>query len=160
MQNGTYEQGRNIMKRLLCFTASLLLGGIMFAHAADTPTVTFEMLKGGKQLFEDNCIECHDLTWPLQKVADREGWDKILTMMANTGANLGKEERQMVLEYLVAKSTFQANCRACHDEQTAKDKGVAYDEYQKMVKRCADQKPGMLTEQEVKNVSGYLTLGK
>jgi mono/diheme cytochrome c family protein len=147
------------MEKAVMLAIAFLLTGLLSAQAAEQTPVSFEELQQGKQLFEENCIECHDLTWPKQKVTDRAGWEETLTKMAGKGARMGQEERQMVIEYLLAKSTFQANCRACHDEKKAMGKNVSPAEYEKMVRRCADQKPGMLTEQEVKNVSGYLILG-
>ena len=88
------------MKDILLVTV-FLFSGFLVAHAADDGPMTFEMLKKGKDIVEENCIDCHELDWPMKKITDRAGWEKILTMMANTGAVLDEEDRRLVLEYLL-----------------------------------------------------------
>ena len=102
------------MKKIIVLVVGVLWAGLVAAHAETESPVTFDMLKQGKDIFENNCIDCHELEWPLRKVTDRVGWEEILTKMASTGAILDPVDRSLVLEYLVAKSTFQKQCVLCH----------------------------------------------
>ena len=112
------------MKKMGILVFVVILVSFVAAYAQENAPLTFQDFIEGKEAFEENCIECHSLEWPLKKIANREEWDLTLTKMANTGAVLGKEQRLQVLEYLVAKSTFQQKCsfnllrrktNRCHD---------------------------------------------
>lgn len=148
------------MKRMVVCMAAVFGAGLLAVHAATEAPVTFEMLKQGKELFEKKCLDCHELDRPLQKVTDRAGWEEILTKMANTGAIIGKEERSLVLEYLLAKSTFQKKCILCHDAKRALGKNKDFQGWMTTVRRMAGKKPGLLSDEEIKSVTGYLTLKK
>jgi len=134
----------------------LLATGLISVRAGD---VTVEILQEGKVYFENTCLECHGLDWPLKKIADRDGWDKILTMMANTGAILDPTDRPKVLEYLLAKSTFQKQCVGCHTTEKVLSMKKNYEDWLTIVKQCSSQKPGLLTESEIPAVSSFLTVG-
>ena len=118
---------------------------------------TFKDFIEGKEAFEENCIECHSLEWPLAKITDRAGWEETLTKMANTGAVLSKKNRRQVLEYLVAKSTFQTKCSVCHGLERPLEKNKEFQAWIETVRRMAAKKPGHLTEEEIQAVSGFLT---
>ena len=102
------------MKKTSILVFVVILVSFVAAYAQDNKPLTFQDFIEGKEAFEENCLECHSLEWPLKKIANREEWDLTLTKMANTGAVLSKKSRRQVLEYLVAKSAFQQKCSVCH----------------------------------------------
>ena len=81
-----------------------------------------------KAIVEETCIECHDLEWPMTKVTDRKGWEETLTKMANTGAVLDPADRELVLEYMLAKSSFQTKCVLCHSLDRPMEKNKQFQE--------------------------------
>ena len=142
-------------------TVILVLVGIMVSFAAaiaqtDAP-LTFKDFIEGKEAFEENCLECHSLEWPLKKIADRQEWDLTLTKMANTGAVLSKKNRRQVLEYLVAKSAFQTKCSVCHELERPLEKNKEFQAWAETVRRMAAKKPEHLTDDEIQAISGFLT---
>ncbi|MGB3648563.1 MAG: hypothetical protein WA992_08505, partial [Desulfobulbales bacterium] len=102
------------MKKTSILVCVVILACFAVAYAQSNEPVTFQDFIEGKAAFEENCMECHSLEWPLKKIATREEWEITLTKMANTGAVLSKKQRVQVLEYLVAKSSFQVKCSVCH----------------------------------------------
>ena len=145
------------MKKAAILVFTVILIGFVAAYAQDNEPLTFQDFIEGKEAFEENCIECHSLEWPLQKISDRAGWEETLQKMANTGAVLGKKNKRQVLEYLVAKSTFQTKCSVCHALERALEKNKQFQEWVATVRRMAAKKPGHLTEEEIQAVSGFLT---
>ena len=143
------------MKDILLVTV-FLFSGFLVAHAADDGPMTFEMLKKGKDIVEENCIDCHELDWPMKKITDRAGWEKILTMMGNTGAVLDEEDRKLVLEYLLAKTKFQTSCKQCHGIERALEKNQEFQAWMGTVRRMVGKKPGLLTKDEIRDVAGFL----
>jgi len=127
------------------------------AYAQNNEPVTFQDFIEGKQAFEENCMECHSLEWPLKKIATREEWEVTLTIMANKGAVLSKKKRLQVLEYLVAKSKFQQNCSLCHELERPLEKNKEFQVWVETVRRMSAKKPDLLTEEEIQAVSGFLT---
>ena len=142
-------------------TGILVLVAVLVSFAAaygqNNGPVTFQDFIEGKEAFEENCIECHSLEWPLKKIADRQEWELTLTKMANTGAVLSKKQRQQVLEYLVAKSSFQVKCSVCHGLKRSLEKNREFQDWIRTVRRMAAKKPEFLTEDEIRTISGFLT---
>lgn len=145
------------MKKILLMVSGVLLAGFMIVSAEENKPLTYQDFIEGKEAFEENCLECHSLEWPLKKIANREEWDLTLTKMANTGAVLSKKNRRQVLEYLVAKSTFQTKCSVCHALERPLEKNKEFQDWVTTVRRMAAKKPEHLTEEEIKAVSGFLT---
>lgn len=146
------------MKKTAILVFFVILAGFVAAYAQEEgKPFTFQDFIEGKAAFEANCMECHSLEWPLKKITDRAGWEEILTKMANTGAVLSKKNRQQVLEYLVAKSTFQQNCSLCHGLERPLEKNKEFQEWLETVKRMSAKKPDLLTDEEIQAVSGFLT---
>ena len=145
------------MKKTAILIFVLILAGFVAASAQDNEALTFQDFIKGKEAFEENCLECHSLEWPLKKIANREEWDLTLTKMANTGAVLSKKQRRQVLEYLVAKSTFQTKCSVCHALERPLEKNKEFQEWVETVRRMAAKKPEHLTEEEIQAISGFLT---
>ena len=145
------------MKKTATLVFAVILVSFVAAYAQDNEPLTFQDFIEGKEAFEENCIECHSLEWPLKKIANREEWDLTLTKMANTGAVLSKKQRLQVLEYLVAKSTFQQKCNLCHGLERPLEKNKEFQGWVDTVRRMAAKKAEHLTEEEIKAVSGFLT---
>lgn len=145
------------MKKTTILVLVAILVTFVAAYAQEDNTLTFQDFIDGKAAFEENCMECHSLEWPLKKITDRAGWDEILTKMANTGAVLSKKQRAQVLEYLVAKSTFQQNCSLCHELSRPLEKNKEFQAWVETVRRMSAKKPDLLTEEEIQAVSGFLT---
>ena len=145
------------MKKTLILVFVTILASLTAAYAQNDEPVTFQDFIEGKAAFEENCLECHSLEWPLKKIATREEWEFTLTKMANTGAVLSKKQRVQVLEYLVAKSSFQVKCSVCHGLDRPLEKNKEFQEWMETVKRMAAKKPEHLTDEEIKAISGFLT---
>ena len=145
------------MKKTAILVFVAVLVSFVAAYAQSDAPVTFQDFIKGKKAFEDNCIDCHSLEWPIKKIANRQEWELILTKMANTGAVLSKKQRQQVLEYLVAKSTFQQKCSLCHALERPLEKNKEFQAWIDTVRRMAAKKPEHLTEEEIQAVSGFLT---
>ena len=145
------------MKKMGILVFVVILVSFVAAYAQDTEPLTFKDFIEGKEAFEENCIECHSLEWPLAKITDRAGWEETLTKMANTGAVLSKKNKRQVLEYLVAKSTLQTKCNVCHGLERPLEKNKEFQAWIETVRRMAAKKPGHLTEEEIQAVSGFLT---
>jgi len=145
------------MKKMGILVFVVILVSFVAAYAQENEPLTFKDFIEGKEAFEENCIECHSLEWPLAKITDRAGWEETLTKMANTGAVLSKKNKRQVLEYLVAKSTFQTKCSVCHGLERPLEKNKEFQEWVTTVRRMAAKKPEHLTEEEIQAVSGFLT---
>ena len=102
------------MKKNIILIFIGVLVSLTAVYAQDNKPFTFQDFIEAKEAFEDNCMECHSLEWPIKKITDRAGWEVTLNKMAITGAVLSKKKRGLVLEYLVAKTTFQTKCSVCH----------------------------------------------
>ena len=145
------------MKKTVILVLAAVLVSFAAVKAQSNEPVTFQDFIDGKQAFEDNCMECHSLEWPLKKIASRAEWELTLTKMANTGAVLSKKQRAQVLEYLVAKSMFQQNCSLCHGLERPLEKNKEFQAWVETVKRMSAKKPDLLTDEEIQAVSGFLT---
>ena len=145
------------MKKTSILVFVVILVSFVAAYAQDNKPLTFQDFIEGKEAFEENCLECHSLEWPLKKIANREEWDLTLTKMANTGAVLSKKNRQQVLEYLVAKSAFQQKCSVCHSLERPLEKNKEFQAWVETVRRMSSKKPGHLTDEEVQSIPGFLT---
>ena len=145
------------MKKTSILVFAAILVSFVAAYAQDNKPLTYKDFIEGKEAFEDNCMECHSLEWPLEKITDRAGWEETLTKMANTGAVLSKKNRRQVLEYLIAKSTFQQKCNVCHGLERPLEKNKEFQEWVTTIRRMAAKKPEHLTDEEIQAVSGFLT---
>jgi mono/diheme cytochrome c family protein len=151
-----YKRGER-MKKTAILIFIIILAGFMGAYAQDSKPFTFQDFIDGKAAIEENCMECHTLAEPMKKITDRAGWEAILTKMASKGAIMSKKKRLQILEYLVAKSTFQTKCSVCHALERPLEKNKKFQGWIETVRRMAAKKPEHLTEEEIQAVSGYLT---
>lgn len=145
------------MRKAMIFVFAGFLMSFAVAYAQSVESVTFQDFVEGKEAFEENCIECHSLEWPLKKIATRQEWVDTLSKMATKGAVLSKKNKLQVLEYLVAKSTFQQKCSVCHGLERPLEKNKEFQAWMETVRRMAAKKPEHLTEEEIQAVSGFLT---
>jgi mono/diheme cytochrome c family protein len=145
------------MKKTSILVFVVILVSFVAAYAQDNKPLTFQDFIEGKEAFEENCLECHSLEWPLKKIANREEWDLTLTKMANTGAVLSKKSRRQVLEYLVAKSAFQQKCSVCHALERPLEKNKEFQAWVETVRRMSSKKPEHLTDEEMQSIPGFLT---
>ena len=145
------------MKKTATLVFIMILVGFMAVSAQDDKPFTFQDFIEGKAAIEENCMECHTLAEPMKKITDRAGWEAILDKMASKGAIMSKKKRLQILEYLVAKSTFQTKCSICHSLERPLDKNKKFQAWIETVRRMAAKKPEHLTEEEIQAVSGYLT---
>ena len=77
--------------------AAALLGAGVFSQAAE------EGDPKAKALFEAKCSACHELSRPLGKNKDRDGWTKTVTRMQKVnGCNITDGEAKTIVDYLVA----------------------------------------------------------
>ena len=145
------------MKKTAILIFIMILAGFMAASDQENKPFTFQDFIEGKAAIEENCMECHSLAEPMNKITDRAGWEAILTKMASKGAIMSEKKRLQILEYLVAKSTFQAKCSVCHALERPLEKNKKFQGWIETVKRMAAKKPEHLTEEEIEAISGYLT---
>jgi len=145
------------MKKTSILVFVVILVSFVAAYAQENKPLTFQDFIEGKEAFEENCLECHSLEWPLKKIANREEWDLTLTKMANTGAVLSKKSRRQVLEYLVAKSAFQQKCSVCHSLERPLEKNKEFQAWVETVRRMSSKKPEHLTDEEMQSIPGFLT---
>ena len=145
------------MKKTSILVFVVILVSFVAAYAQENSPLTFQDFIEGKEAFEENCLECHSLEWPLKKIANREEWDLTLTKMANTGAVLSKKSRRQVLEYLVAKSAFQQKCSVCHSLERPLEKNKEFQAWVETVRRMSSKKPEHLTDEEMQSIPGFLT---
>lgn len=145
------------MKRTSVVVIVVIMAGFVAAQLVNSATVTFEQLAQAKAIVEETCIECHDLEWPMTKVTDRAGWEETLTKMANTGAVLDPADRELVIEFMLAKSAFLTKCKVCHSIERPMEKNKQFQEWMATVQRMSSKKPGHLTDEEIKAIAGFLT---
>jgi mono/diheme cytochrome c family protein len=144
------------MKVWRVLAAAILATGAASALAGDDAPVSFEMLQQGRKIFRNNCRECHELDWPLAKVTDRAGWEETLEQMAGKGAILGVEAKELVIEYLLAKSVFQTKCVTCHEPEKALSERKSPEEWRMTVTRMAGMQEGLISEGEQAAIAAYL----
>lgn len=100
------------------------------AAAAFAAGQNAEQANSGERIMNRNCLGCHDLR-PIQTQAlDADGWTKVLDSMIEKGAQVGMEERSVLIEYLVwnhgplpegpGKTVLLNKCTICHDLQRIK----------------------------------------
>jgi CRISPR type IV-associated protein Csf3 len=145
------------MKKTVILVFVGVLVSFVAAYAQSNEKLTLKDIIEGKEAFEENCQECHSLKRPLQKIGNRKEWDLTLSKMANIGAVISKKQRQQVLEYLVAKSTFQQKCSVCHGLERPLEKNKGSQAWLETVRRMASKKPGHLTDEEIHSISDFLT---
>ena len=91
-----------------CVVPLLAAGVFLVAFAARGEEAgVYERIAKGSDLLWDNCTDCHELDWPLEKTATRSEWEATLKTMEGKGAVLDQGDKAIILDYLVAKSLFE-----------------------------------------------------
>lgn len=73
------------------------------ANAAETTDQTGtaeEAAAAVAEVLETSCTDCHDLKRIEEAEYDRDGWAEVLERMIALGAELGKAERELLIEEL------------------------------------------------------------
>lgn len=142
----------------LALALSTWTGGA--ARAQDTAADPVQALRAGKVLLESSCTSCHHhLRYLDNRILDRAGWGKVVDAMRARGAILFKpEERELILDYLAGRSTFEAKCAACHPIDRALAARKSGPEWRSTLRRMAEMKPGAISEAEARVIADYLTV--
>jgi len=129
------------------------------ARAQDPSADPVQALRIGKMLLESSCTSCHHhLRHVNGRVLDRAGWEKVVDAMKAQGAVLfSSRERELIVDYLTAKSAFEAKCSGCHpvDRALATRRGGA--DWRSTVQRMADMNPDAISSAEARSIADYLT---
>jgi len=91
--------------------ATLVLGAAVSVPAADGT----ESMRLGKATFQTSCGSCHSLKDALTVTMSKAEWTSTVKRMITQGAELDGQERNNVINYLSARSTFSNFCSTCHD---------------------------------------------
>lgn len=70
---------------------------------APPPAVVNLPAGAGKDLVEQHCVTCHDLTRVVASRRQKADWDGIVANMVNRGATASPEERQTIVAYLASQ---------------------------------------------------------
>jgi len=88
---------KRVIVGMLC--AAFLLAGLLIAPPAGAEAGDPK----AKALFEAKCSACHELSRPLGKSKDRDGWQKTVTRMQKVnGCPITDAEAKEIIDYLVA----------------------------------------------------------
>ena len=104
-----------------------LIGAGSAVQAQTAAPNAVEVMTKAKAVLVRACGVCHGLERPLSKTYDRAGWEMTVERMHANGAEVSKEERALVVAYLLTKNIFEAKCSACHgtDRPLGKSKSAA-----------------------------------
>jgi cytochrome c5 len=108
----------------------------------------------GKNILEDKCLLCHDLTLITDKRATKEQWSETVELMKQSGASLSDEETASLVNYLAAnlapavaapapgglpegdgKQIVEAACTQCHGVDYVTDAKYNRDQWTDVVSR-------------------------
>lgn len=142
--------------------ARTLLAAAALAAAASAEGQTEEDLVGrlaeGKARLEKVCGRCHTVDTPLSRDMDRAGWDALMIDMAERGAQLGPGDKDVIINYLVARYVFSSKCTVCHAKERVYDRERAFAEWKSTVESMAARSPELMTPHEAALIVAYLTL--
>jgi cytochrome c5 len=141
---------------VLALASCLFAGGV--ASAQNPAADPVQALRLGKALLESSCTNCHHhLRHVDARVLDRAGWEQVVDAMRARGAILfAPQERGLIVDYLAAKSTFEAKCVACHPIDRALATRKSAPDWRATVRRMAEMKPGAISDAEARSVADYL----
>lgn len=147
-----------MIKRAVAVLAATLCVGASAASAADQLGDPLAGLQSGKKAFEAACSRCHKLDLPLSKRLDRAGWEQLMGAMTARGASFEPAQRQLIVDYLVVKSTFETKCSSCHGIESTLAAKRTRAEWTATVERMAKKKQPVFTAEELRMITAYLTL--
>ena len=154
------ERGKVAMMKKAVVALSVLYSALMFLSPlpAGGSEGVISSMKGGKGAFEKKCRLCHSLQLALGKAKGREAWIQTVKRMVMYGAPLKAGERNDVVAYLSARSTFERNCARCHEPTRVVPDNDVQRDWQEILKRMS----GHLAELEKKepgSSGGSMTSG-
>ena len=144
------------MGKLFMLAAATFISMVFTASALSGEANLTEQFKSGRKLLFENCIDCHELDWPLNKTAARAEWEATLDKMADQGANVNEAARKTIIDFLVAKSDFDTKCVGCHDKEQSMSKRKSLEDWEATVKRMAGKSPDTISESDITVISAYL----
>ena len=146
---------------LISRSAAAFIAGLLFTpaglHAGEGSSA--ERLKEGKEAFFRECSKCHTVKWPLAESYSRDDWTLTVNMMISNGAQLSGGQKELIIDYLSAKSAFETKCGACHSLERPLSKTKTLEEWKGTVSRMAGKRRGHLTAEEIEVIAAFLALG-
>ena len=119
---------------------------------------TFARMKAGKEAFDVECEKCHTRKYADEDDKSRDQWELTMGMMRSNGAEFTDEQREVIVDYLTAKSLLSMKCSVCHSVERPLSKSKTLDAWTATVTRMSGKKPGHLTEEEVGLIAAYLAV--
>jgi len=128
--------------------------------AASEEASVYDGLKEGKATFLKECSKCHTLKYGIDETEYTEDdWYMTMSTMVENGADLNKEQKGLVAEYLIAKTVFQTKCSVCHELERPLSKTKDHEQWRATVKRMSSKRAGHLTDAQVEAIAAFLALG-
>ncbi len=156
------------MKRQLtaALTVALVAAAVPAVRSTEGAS-RVEVLKTGKEKFEQTCKFCHSLERSLARNKSREEWSLTVKRMVTYGAPLNSAQRESVTAYLSAKSAFETNCNACHSNLRVLSRPIGDGDWKETIERMgghlkdvAGKEGGAkeLSAEEVEDIAAFLTI--
>ncbi len=119
----------------------------------------YDVLEKGKETFLEECRKCHTIQYAIDETYGEDDWYMTMGTMADFGADLNKEQKELIAGYLVAKTAFQTKCGVCHGLDRPLSKTKDHEQWKATVKRMASKRAGHLTDGEIEAIAAFLALG-
>jgi cytochrome c5 len=131
------------MKNTMWFFATMMAASVAFAFGQEVVLPDGE----GKQILQDKCAACHDLTFVAKQHLNKDEWTDMVKIMVASGATVTDAEMPVLIDYLVknfgpaaaaddntggggdGKKIMEEKCTTCHDETLISDKHKTKDEW-------------------------------
>ena len=152
------------LKRLIpTYPFTAVLAAVLLAlpgSAASGEASVYDALKEGKETFLEKCGKCHTLKYAIDETEySEDDWYMTMSTMVENGADLNKEQKGLVADYLWVKTTFQMKCGVCHELARPLSKTKDHEQWKATVKRMASKRAGHLTDGEIEAIAAFLALG-
>lgn len=151
------------LKRLLPMPLfAVAVAAVLFSlpgRAESEEASIYDGLKKGKETFLEECRKCHTIQYALDETYSEDDWYMTMGTMADFGADLNKEQKELIAGYLVAKTAFQTKCGVCHELERPLSKTKDHEQWKATVKRMASKRAGHLTDGEIEAIAAFLALG-
>jgi cytochrome c5 len=138
------------MKNTMWFFATMMAASVAFAFGQEVVLPDGE----GKQILQDKCAACHDLTFVTKQHLNKDEWNDMVKIMVASGATVSDAEMPVLIDYLVknfgpageaadnsggaaggdGKKIMEEKCTTCHDATLISDKHKTQDEWTDTVK--------------------------
>lgn len=131
---------------------------LLFSWPAQSEESTFAKLKAGKEAFDVECEKCHTRKYAEEVDYSRDEWEITMGTMRSNGAQFTDEQREVIVEYLTAKSLLSMKCSVCHSVQRPLSKSKTLEGWTATVTRMSGKKPGHLSSEDISLIAGYLAV--